>query len=84
METISEVAFEKTNTPIDEFVENGFIIEKDGKMITIRKDNFSKSLVFKYVAFVSFVDENYIGLISGLPTFDAGWMYLIYLLIQIL
>lgn len=67
--------FRKKNTPIDAFLNQGFKMEKVGNHINIYDSTSSQD--FKNVVFISYVDENYIGLITGLPTLDAGWRYLI-------
>lgn len=67
--------FKKSNTPIDAFLEQGFEIHENGNIVNITKKDHTQA--FKNIVFISYVDSLYIGLITGLPTLDAGWKYLI-------
>ncbi len=69
--------FSQIISPVDIFNEQGFHWEKDGNIVSISDSSRSHSVELKYSALIRFVDEKYIGLVSGLRTFDAGWQYLI-------
>lgn len=75
-EEIDSATFEKSNTPISAFLDNGYTKESNGGKIEIRFNDYSQ--VVSNIAIISFFEGDYIGLISGLPTFDAGWKYLLW------
>ncbi len=75
-EEIDSAAFEKSNTPISAFLDNGYIKEKNEGKIEIRFNDYNQA--FSNIALISFFEGDYIGLISGLPTFDTGWKYLLW------
>ncbi len=64
-------------SPITTFNEEGFIWEKENDIVTISDSSRSNTVELKYSALIRFVDENYIGLISGLNVIDDGWQYLV-------
>lgn len=69
--------FSQKISPIDIFGEQGFQWEKEGNIVTISDSTKTESVELKYSALICFVDEEYIGIVSGLRTFDAGWQYLV-------
>ncbi len=64
-------------SPITKFNEEGFIWEKENDIVTISDSTRSNTVELKYSAQIAFVDENYMGLISGLKIIDDGWQYLV-------
>jgi hypothetical protein len=75
-EGIDSTTFAKSNTAISAFSEDGYKIEKNGNEIQLSYKGHKQS--FPNIVFIKYFGENYIGLITGLPTFDAGWKYLIF------
>lgn len=75
-EEIDSATFKKSNTPISAFLDNGYTKESNGGKIEIRFKGYSQA--FSNIAIISFFEGDYVGLISGLPTFDAGWKYLLW------
>lgn len=75
-ESIDSTTFAKSNTAISAFRESGYELEETGNKIRLSYQNHEQT--FPNVVFIKYFDENYIGLITGLPTFDAGWRYLIF------
>lgn len=75
-ESIDSTTFAKSSTAISAFRENGYELEEAGNKIKISYQSHEQ--LFPNVVFITYFDKNYIGLITGLPTFDAGWKYLIF------
>lgn len=75
-ERIDSTTFAKSNTAISIFGENGYEIKETGGEVKLIYQGHEQT--FPNVVFIKYFDEDYIGLITGLPTFDAGWKYLIF------
>jgi len=70
--------FSRTESPVDIYNDEGFRWNKEGDIITLTDSTGVHVYTTKYSALIRFVSDEYIGLLSGLRTFDAGWRYLVY------
>ena len=76
-EEIDKNTFRNDYSAIDVFINEGYSKEKIGGIVLINDSTGTKQVMVNHIGLIRFIDDKYIGLISGLPTIDAGWKYLI-------